>query len=64
MHRTGTLLIRTPEGAARFDRRVVHLAREVPGFACLVRGWLESAPERWAAVVGPGARRECEALGE
>ncbi|KUJ64100.1 hypothetical protein ACZ90_61755 [Streptomyces albus subsp. albus] len=62
VHRTGTLLARTPEGAACFDRRLVRLAREVPGFARLVRGWLESAPQEWAAVPGPAARRECELL--
>ncbi|MEC4020596.1 trypsin-like peptidase domain-containing protein [Streptomyces sp. H27-D2] len=62
VHRTGMLLVRTPEGAACFDRRVVQLAREVPGFAGLVRGWLESAPGEWAAVVGPSALRQCEVL--
>ncbi|CAM5702830.1 hypothetical protein SMICM304S_01599 [Streptomyces microflavus] len=36
VHRTGMLLVRTPEGAARFDRRLVELARDVPGFAALV----------------------------
>ncbi|WFB07118.1 serine protease [Streptomyces sp. LX-29] len=62
VHRIGALMVRTPEGAACFDRRLVQLAREVPGFARLVRGWLEDAPTEWAAVVGPGARRECEVL--
>lgn len=62
VHRTGMLLVRTTEGAARFDRRLVELARHVPGFAGLVTGWLADAPQEWAAVVGPGARRTLEAL--
>ncbi|MFE7752286.1 trypsin-like peptidase domain-containing protein [Streptomyces sp. NPDC057428] len=57
VHRTGLLLVRTPEGAARFDRGIVELARDVPGFAALVNGWLADAPQEWAAVVGPSARR-------
>lgn len=63
VHRTGMLLVRTPEGAGRFDRRLVELARDVPGFATLVTGWLADAPQEWAAVVGPSARRTVEALG-
>ncbi|MFE7457182.1 trypsin-like peptidase domain-containing protein [Streptomyces sp. NPDC057554] len=62
VHRTGMLLVRTPEGAARFDRRLVELARDVPGFAALVIRWLTDAPQEWAAVVGPSARRTVEAL--
>ncbi|WP_411089882.1 trypsin-like peptidase domain-containing protein [Streptomyces sp. 061-3] len=62
VHRTGMLLVRTPEGAARFDRRLVELARGVPGFAQLVTGWLADAPQEWAAVVGPSARRTVETL--
>ncbi|MCX5310287.1 serine protease [Streptomyces sp. NBC_00154] len=62
VHRTGMLLVRTPEGAARFDRRLVELARDVPGFAQLVTGWLADAPQEWAAVVGPGTRRTVETL--
>ncbi|MGW3304560.1 hypothetical protein AMK23_06945 [Streptomyces sp. CB02130] len=62
VHRTGMLLVRTPEGAARFDRGLVECAREVPGFAALVTRWLADAPEVWAAVVGPSARRTVEAL--
>ncbi|MFD4634876.1 trypsin-like peptidase domain-containing protein [Streptomyces sp. NPDC058284] len=60
VHRTGLLLVRTPEGASRFDRRLVELARDVPGFAVLVAGWLDAAPQDWAAVVGPSARRTIE----
>ncbi|WP_189545984.1 S1 family peptidase [Streptomyces gelaticus] len=63
VHRTGTLLVRTPEGAARFDRRLVECARDVPGFAVLISGWLTGAPQEWAALVGPSARRTVEALG-
>ncbi|MBH0247149.1 serine protease, partial [Streptomyces cavourensis] len=62
VHRTGMLLVRTPEGAARFDRSLVELARDVPGFAALVLHWLTDAPQEWAAVVGPSARRTVEAL--
>ncbi|MBO1336020.1 serine protease [Streptomyces sp. VRA16 Mangrove soil] len=62
VHRTGTLLVRTPEGAARFDRRLVELAREVPGFAGLLARWLGAAPQEWAALVGPSARRMIENL--
>ncbi|MFE3906515.1 trypsin-like peptidase domain-containing protein [Streptomyces sp. NPDC059153] len=63
VHRTGMLLVRTPEGAVRFDRRLVELARDVPGFAALVTGWLADAPQEWAALIGPSARRTVEALG-
>ncbi|WP_406012987.1 serine protease [Streptomyces sp. NBC_00984] len=63
VHRTGTLLVRTPEGAVRFDRRLVELARELPGFAALITGWLADAPQEWATLVGPSARRTVEALG-
>ncbi|MET9516937.1 serine protease [Streptomyces sp. NPDC002994] len=62
VHRTGMLLVRTPEGATRFDRLLVGLAREVPGFAALVAGWLAAAPDEWAAVVGPSARWTVESL--
>ncbi|WP_187645460.1 trypsin-like peptidase domain-containing protein [Streptomyces sp. TRM49041] len=60
--RTGHLLIRTPEGATCFDRRLAELARDVPGFAVLVSGWLAGDPQRWAAVVGPSTRRTVERL--
>lgn len=56
MHRTGTLLVRTPEGAARFDGRLVELGRRVPGFARRVQDWVADEPGEWTAVVGPGAR--------
>ncbi|WP_372347786.1 serine protease, partial [Streptomyces sp. KL116D] len=62
VHRTGVLLVRTPEGAACFDRRLVELARGVPGFAGLVARWLGAAPQEWAALVGPSARRMIENL--
>ncbi|MEU0135463.1 trypsin-like peptidase domain-containing protein [Streptomyces sp. NPDC006296] len=53
VHRTGTLLVRTADGAGRF----AELTREDPGFAALVARWLADAPQEWAAVVGPAARR-------
>ncbi|MCX4829734.1 serine protease [Streptomyces sp. NBC_01016] len=62
VHRTGMLLVRTPEGAARFDRLLVELARSVPGFAGLVARWLAEAPREWAALVGPSSRRMIENL--
>ncbi|MFI8190307.1 trypsin-like peptidase domain-containing protein [Streptomyces sp. NPDC085946] len=62
VHRTGTLLVRTPEGATLFDRALVDLGRHVPGFAARVTGWLAAAPREWAALVGPSARRTLEKL--
>ncbi|MFF4359622.1 trypsin-like peptidase domain-containing protein [Streptomyces sp. NPDC001604] len=57
VHRTGLLLVRTPDGAARFDRGLVDLARQLPGFAARMTGWLTEAPQTWSAVVGPSTRR-------
>jgi hypothetical protein len=62
VHRTGLLLVRTPQGAALFDRGLVDLGRHVPGFAAAVVGWLTDAPREWAAVVGSGTRRTIENL--
>ncbi|MEV5906160.1 serine protease, partial [Streptomyces sp. NPDC052127] len=62
VHRTGLLLVRTPDGATRFDRGLVELARHVPGFAARVVDWLTDAPGEWAVVVGPSARRTIENL--
>ncbi|MFG3010988.1 hypothetical protein ACGFZB_11100 [Streptomyces cinerochromogenes] len=62
VHRTGLLLVRTPEGATRFDRALVDLGRHVPGFAARVARWLTDAPDDWAAVVGPSTRRMIENL--
>ncbi|MFF4504187.1 trypsin-like peptidase domain-containing protein [Streptomyces sp. NPDC001401] len=62
VHRTGLLLVRTPDGAARFDRGLVDLGRQVPGFAARMAGWLTEAPQTWAAVVGPSTRRMIENL--
>ncbi|WP_217234564.1 trypsin-like peptidase domain-containing protein [Streptomyces sp. AC555_RSS877] len=62
VHRTGLLLVRTPDGATCFDRGLVDLGRHVPGFAALVAGWLTETPQEWAAVVGPSARRMIENL--
>lgn len=61
--RTGLLFVRTPDGATRFDRRLVDLAREMPGFAALVTAWLTEEPRQWAAVIGPSARKSVLALG-
>ncbi|WP_019984714.1 MULTISPECIES: trypsin-like peptidase domain-containing protein [unclassified Streptomyces] len=57
VRRIGLLLVRTPEGAAAFDRGLAELGRHVPGFAARVAAWLADAPQDWAAVVGPSARR-------
>ncbi|MDQ0993379.1 trypsin-like peptidase domain-containing protein [Streptomyces sp. V3I7] len=62
IHRTGLLLVRTPDGATRFDRRLVDLGRHVPGFAARLARWLADTPEDWAAVVGPSTRRMIENL--
>ncbi|SNX64405.1 trypsin-like peptidase [Streptomyces sp. TLI_55] len=62
VHRIGVLLVRTPDGAARFDRALVDLGRRTPGFAAQVAGWLTDAPRQWAAVVGPSSRRMIENL--
>ncbi|KUL40336.1 hypothetical protein ADL12_13575 [Streptomyces regalis] len=62
VHHTGVLLVRTPDGAARFDRGLVDLGRHVPGFAARVAGWLTDTPQEWATVVGPSTRRMIESL--
>ncbi|MFJ9966842.1 trypsin-like peptidase domain-containing protein [Streptomyces avermitilis] len=62
VRRTGLLLVRTPDGATRFDQALVELGRRVPGFAPLVARWLTREPEEWAAVVGPSTRRMIENL--
>jgi hypothetical protein len=62
VHRVGLLLVRTPRGAAVFDRGLVELGRQVPGFAVRVAGWLTDAPQGWAVVVGPSARRTIESM--
>ncbi|MFD8304771.1 serine protease [Streptomyces sp. NPDC059690] len=62
VHRTGLLLVRTPYGAALFDRGLVDLGRHVPGFAARMAGWLTDSPQAWAAVVGPSTRRMIENL--
>ncbi|WP_371242870.1 trypsin-like peptidase domain-containing protein [Streptomyces pimonensis] len=60
VHRTGLLLVRTTEGATRFDRCLADLVRHVPGFAAALAGWLTDAPREWAALVGPATRRAIE----
>ncbi|MFC8128002.1 serine protease [Streptomyces sp. NPDC057302] len=62
VRRTGALLVRTPEGATCFDRRLVELARSVPGFSTLVSRWICAAPQDWSALVGPSSRRMIENL--
>ncbi|KUM91362.1 hypothetical protein AQI88_37460 [Streptomyces cellostaticus] len=62
VHRTGLLLVRTPDGATRFDWGLVVLARRVPGFAARMARWLGETPDDWAVVVGPSARRMIENL--
>ncbi|MEU1401324.1 trypsin-like peptidase domain-containing protein [Streptomyces sp. NPDC005728] len=62
VHRTGLLLVRTPDGATRFDWGLVVLSRHVPGFAARVARWLGETPQDWVAVVGPSARRMIENL--
>ncbi|MGV2919130.1 serine protease, partial [Streptomyces alfalfae] len=62
LRRAARLLVRTPEGASRFDRCLVELARSEPGFAALVTRWLHGVPEEWAALVGPSTCRTIENL--
>ncbi|MFI1763497.1 serine protease [Streptomyces sp. NPDC020800] len=62
VHRTGLLLVRTPDGATRFDWGLVVLARHVPGFAVRMARWLGESPQDWEVVVGPSARRMIENL--
>ncbi|WP_415951373.1 trypsin-like peptidase domain-containing protein [Streptomyces sp. KLOTTS4A1] len=57
VRRCGLLLVRTPEGAATFDRRLVDLAHTHPGFARGLADRLEAEPGLWTALVGPSARR-------
>ncbi|MEU1937654.1 trypsin-like peptidase domain-containing protein [Streptomyces coeruleorubidus] len=62
IRRVGLLLVRAPEGAARFDRALVDLGRHVPGFAARMVRWLADAPGDWAVLVGPSAHRTIENL--
>ncbi|MCX4236816.1 trypsin-like peptidase domain-containing protein [Streptomyces ortus] len=62
VHTVGTLLVRTPDGATRFDRALVDLSRGTPGFAVFVTRWLAAAPEEWSTVVGPSTGRTIEHL--
>jgi hypothetical protein len=70
VHRTGLLLGRTPDGAARFDRALTDLARHVPGFAAQIAGWLtgesgESGKQGEPRESGkPGEPRESGKPGE
>ncbi|PNV32430.1 hypothetical protein C1708_09045 [Streptomyces sp. DH-12] len=62
VHRTGLLLVRTAEGAARLDRTLADLARHVPGLAAAVAGWLADAPRVWGPLVGPATREVIDEL--
>ena len=55
VRRIGMLMARTPEGSASFDRRLVELAREVPGFA----GLAALLGRVRAGSVGGGGRAQC-----
>jgi hypothetical protein len=61
VHRLGLLMGRTPEGTARFDRRIVELAAAVPTFAAQVRAWLADGGS-WDALIGPSARRRLDTV--
>ncbi|WP_433893108.1 serine protease [Streptomyces sp. CA-111067] len=57
VHRLGLLLGRTPEGATRFDGRIVALATASPDFARMVADWVgRDGDPAWDAVIGPSAR--------
>ncbi|WUH90599.1 serine protease [Streptomyces sp. NBC_00433] len=56
VRRLALLLGRTPEGAARFDRRIVELAAATPDFSRLLLAWLTDTAT-WDALLGPSARR-------
>ncbi|MEU2560105.1 S1C family serine protease [Streptomyces longispororuber] len=62
VQRAGLLLGRTPEGATRYDHVLVDLARGAPEFAGRLARWIADAPQDWAALVGPSARRTVEGL--
>ncbi|SHM66700.1 trypsin-like peptidase domain-containing protein [Actinacidiphila paucisporea] len=55
VRRLALLLGRTPEGAARFDRRVVELAAATPDFSRLLLTWLTDTAT-WDPLLGPSAR--------
>lgn len=52
VRRIGPAMSRTPEGTAEFDGRLVDLAREIPGFAGLIRTWFAGSPGQ-RPVTGP-----------
>ncbi|CAG6397298.1 serine protease [Streptomyces cocklensis] len=56
VRRLALLLGRTPEGTARFDRRIVELAATTPDFSRLLLGWLTDTAI-WDPLLGPSARR-------
>ncbi|WP_328916522.1 MULTISPECIES: trypsin-like peptidase domain-containing protein [unclassified Streptomyces] len=61
VHRLGLLLGRTPQGAARFDLRIVELAGSRPDFIRLLRAWLAEG-STWDALIGPSARRSLDTV--
>ncbi|MFF6998066.1 trypsin-like peptidase domain-containing protein [Streptomyces sp. NPDC008313] len=56
VHRVGLRFLRTPAGAARFDRALIDVALHDPGFAARLVQWLDEEPATWVAMVGPSAR--------
>ncbi|MCL2553383.1 MAG: hypothetical protein FWE75_14695, partial [Actinomycetia bacterium] len=56
VHQLALLLVRTPDGAARLDRRIVELAAGAPEFARMVRLWLADG-HVWDTLIGPSAHR-------
>jgi hypothetical protein len=61
VRRIALLLVRTPEGAARFDRRTVELAAGHPDFARLLLAWLTDTAT-WDPLLGPSARHRLARL--
>jgi hypothetical protein len=60
VRRLALILGRTPEGATRFDRRVVELAATRPDFARLLLTWLTDTAT-WDPLLGPSARHRLPA---
>ncbi|MBO8192401.1 serine protease [Streptomyces oryzae] len=60
VRRIGARMAATGQGAAAFDRALARFARQLPGSAGAVSGWVAEEPEAWTAVLGPRARRVCD----
>jgi hypothetical protein len=56
VHQVALLLVRTPDGAALLDRRIVELAAATPEFGRMVRVWLADG-HVWDTLIGPSAHR-------